>query len=85
MIGAIGQLRENRRRGIKTDPSKTFTTVAGCVLITLLATGAMAAGSALGHPTLGVVCGVVLIAGGLTALIIAVNRRWPPQRGAGPP
>jgi hypothetical protein len=77
VAGAIRQLRENRRRGIKIEWSKTAVTGAGCILITAAAVGAMLGAAKLGQPEIGFVAFLVVFGVGLAGLIIFVNRRWP--------
>ncbi len=79
MAMAVRQIRDNRRRGVGLDWTKTLATVGGVVVLTLAAVGALIGAAALGHPTVGGVLFIVVLVVGLIALVLAVNRRWPPQ------
>lgn len=81
LLGAIHQLRQNRRRGIRIVWSKTLVTGAGVVLITGLAMAALFACLRLGREGLAVAAFLGIYGIGFTALIVCVNRRWP-RRGA---
>ena len=77
MAGAIKEIRDDRRRGVGVDWSKTVATAAGVLLVTASATGVLIGAMALGARTTGTVLFIVVFAVGLTALVLAVNRRWP--------
>lgn len=82
MAMALRQIRDNRRRGIGVEWTKTMATAGGVIVITLLAVGVLIAATALRQPTVGVVLFIVVFVVGLIALILAVNRRWPPQKAS---
>jgi hypothetical protein len=77
IVGAVRQLRENRRRGIKFEWSKALVTGGGCILITGLGLACLFAGFALDQPLVGVGLTFVILIGGLIGLIVWINRRWP--------
>jgi hypothetical protein len=80
LAGTIKQIRDNRWRGVAIDWTKTLVTAAAAIVIAALATGAFFGAMALGAPTIGVVLFFVVILIGVTALAVALNRRWPPIR-----
>ena len=77
LAGTIKQIRDNRRRGVAIDWAKTLVTAAGAVVIAALATGAFFGAMALDAPTTAVVLFFVVFLGGVIALAVVVNRRWP--------
>jgi small-conductance mechanosensitive channel len=77
LAASIKQIRDNRRRGISIDWTKTLVTAAAAILIAALATGAFYGAMALGAPTTGVVLFFVVFLVGVTLLAVVVNRRWP--------
>ncbi len=80
LAGAIKQIRDNRRRGVGIDWTRTLVTAGGAILITVLATGGLIGAMALGEPAIGLVVFVLVVVAGLIALAVAVNRRWPPAK-----
>ena len=81
MAVAIKQIRDNRRRGIHFDWSKSLVTAGGAVLVTALATGVFFGATALGKPPFGLALLVAVLAIGLVGLVVAVNHRWPSEKG----
>jgi hypothetical protein len=77
LAASIKQIRDNRRRGIGIDWSKTLVSAVGAILIAAVATGAFYGAMALGAPTTGVVLFFVVFLVGVIALAVVVNRRWP--------
>jgi hypothetical protein len=53
MAGAIKQIRDNRKRGVGVEWTKTFATAGGVLLVTALGIGALLGAFALNAPTLG--------------------------------
>jgi len=80
MVGAIKQIRDNRRRGVGVVWAKTFATAGGAIVIAALAGGGLIGAMALGAPAIGIIVFFLVFLVGLIALIVAVNRRWPPAR-----
>jgi hypothetical protein len=74
---AVQRIRADQRRGIPINGPKTLVTLAGVVVVTLAAIGALFAALTEDRPALAVLLFFVVFAAGLTALIVAVNRRWP--------
>jgi uncharacterized membrane protein YoaK (UPF0700 family) len=81
LAGTIQKIRDNRRRGIAIDWTKTLVTAAAAIVIAALATGAFFGAMALGAPTTGVVLFFVVFLVGVVALAVVVNRRWPGAKG----
>jgi hypothetical protein len=77
---AIQRLRADRRLGIPVNWPKTLVTLAGVVLTTLAAIGLMIGALSADRPGLAIALFVVAFGGGLAALVLAVNRRWPPEK-----
>jgi hypothetical protein len=77
LAGTVKQIRDNRRRGVAIDWTKTLVTACGAILIAALSTGVFFGAMALGAPTTGVVLFFVVFIVGVTALAVVVNRRWP--------
>jgi hypothetical protein len=77
---AVQRIRADQRRAIPVDWPKTLLSLAGVVVVTLAAIGAMFAALTQDQPAIAVLLFVVVFAAGLTALIVAVNRRWPPAK-----
>ena len=77
---AIQRLSADRRRGVPVNWSKTLATQAGVLLTTLAAIALMIAALAAERPMLAFALFVVVFGGGLAAVILAVNRRWPPEK-----
>jgi len=78
---AINQIQRQRRLGLAFQWGKTFATGGGCVLVTLVALGALLLAMHFDAPVLGAIACAVLLAGGLTGLIVWVNRTWPRREG----
>jgi hypothetical protein len=85
LLGALRQIRANRRRGIGIDWPKTLVSAGGCILVTLVAIGCLLGAAALGNLVVGVMLFVVVLTGGLIGLVVAVNRHWPAATGEPPP
>jgi hypothetical protein len=81
MGNAVRQYRRQRALGLPMQWGKLFATLAGCVIVTLLALGALFAGLESDQPALGVGACVILLVGGMIWLITWVNRRWPRREG----
>ncbi len=77
----IRQIRERRRRGIKFEWSKGLATAGGCILVAIAGCAALIGFMAIDQPETGCVLCVLVFGGGMTALIMAVNRRWPAEVG----
>ena len=77
LAGTIQKIRDNRRRGIAIDWTKTLVTGAAAIVIAALATGVFFGAMALGAPTTGLVLFFVVFLVGVIALAVVVNRRWP--------
>jgi hypothetical protein len=80
LAASIKQIRDNRRRGISIDWTKTLVTAGAAIVIAAPATGAFYGAMALGAPTTGVVLFFVVFLVGVTALAVVVNRRWPGEK-----
>lgn len=78
---AVRQVRRQRALGLKFEWDKAFATAGGCILVTLAAIGALIGMMALDQPIPGTILCVLILAGGLTGLIVWVNRRWPRRPG----
>jgi hypothetical protein len=74
---AIQRIRADQRRGIPINWPKTLVTLAGVVAVTLAAIGVMFAALTEDRPALAGLLFIAVFAIGLTALIVAANRRWP--------
>jgi hypothetical protein len=81
MSGAIRQIRERRRRGIKFEWSKGLATAGGCILVAVAGCASLIGFMAIDQPKIGCVLCVLVFGGGMTALIMAVNRHWPAEDG----
>ncbi|MGO4871609.1 MAG: hypothetical protein ACLPGW_13530 [Roseiarcus sp.] len=77
---AVQRIRADQRRGIPINWPKTLLTLAGVAVVTLAAIGAMFAALTQDQPVIAVLLFVVAFAAGVTALVVAVNRRWPPAK-----
>jgi hypothetical protein len=77
LAASIKQIRDNRRRGVAVDWTKTLVIAAAAIVIAMLATGAFYGAMALGAPRTGVVLFFVVFLAGVTALAVVVNRRGP--------
>ena len=76
---ALQQWGRMRRRGARIEWAKTILTALGVIVVTAAAIGALFLG--LAHGGLYGLGAFAIVEGiGLTALIVAVNRRWPPPR-----
>jgi hypothetical protein len=80
LAAAIKQIRDNHRRGIDIDWTKTLANAAAAILIAALATGVFFGAMALGAPTTGVILFFVVFLIGVIVLAVVVNRRRPPMR-----
>ncbi len=80
MAMAVREIRDNRRRGIPINWPKTLVTGGGAILIALLADGGLIGAMALGGLASGMVVFFIVFVVGMAALIVAVNRRWPPAK-----
>ncbi len=78
---AVRQYRRQRALGITMQWGKLFTTLAGCMIVALIAIGALFAGMATDQLVLGLAACIIVMAGGLFGLIRWVNRRWPRRVG----
>jgi hypothetical protein len=74
LFSSINQLRDVHRRGVKVQWAKALVTVAGCVTIALAAIGTLIVAKSLGHFDAGVLVVLVVVIGGIVALIVGVNR-----------
>ena len=77
LAGTIQKIRDNRRRGIAIDWTRTLLIAAAAIVIAALATGVFFGAMALGAPTTGLVLFFVVFLVGVIALAVVVNRRWP--------
>jgi uncharacterized membrane protein len=77
---AIQRIRADQRRGTPVNGAKTLVTLAGVAAVTLAAIAVMFAALTEDRPALAGLLFIVVFATGLTALIVAVNRRWPRTR-----
>jgi hypothetical protein len=76
LSGAIRQVRENKRLGIKFQWAKFFATMGGVVVVMGLGLGCLFLGLSLDRPLIAALYLVIFI-GGLVGLFIWANRRWP--------
>ena len=77
---AIQRIRADRRRGIPINWPKTLVTLAGVAGVALAAIGLLIGALAADRPALASALFVVAFGGGLAAVVVAVNRRWPPEK-----
>lgn len=77
---AFQHVRADQRRGSPINWPKTLVTLAGGGGVTLAALGVLYAGLTADRSGLAIALFLVVFAGGLVAVILAVNRRWPPEK-----
>jgi len=77
---AFQRVRVDQQRGIPINWPKMLVTLAGGGVVTLAAIGVLYAGLTAGRGGLAIALFLVVFAGGLVAVILAVNRRWPPEK-----
>lgn len=73
---ALVQANRAWRAG-RIDWRKTVVTTLGVLVVTALAIGALILGVRCEQDELGLVGFIAMLGGGLTVVIVAVNRRWP--------
>ncbi len=78
LIYAVQLWREQRRRGIKTDWTKTGITLLGVLVICGIAIGALITLIRTDRAMTGLLAFALLMSGGLIILVKAVNRWRPP-------
>ena len=78
---ALRQIREDRRRGLSINWQKTGVTGVGVLLITGLAIAALLWRESRGGTLSAAILFGFVFLGGITALTIGVNRRWPRAGG----
>ena len=77
LAGAIGHIREDRRRGVGANWRKTLVSGGGSIAVALAGIGALAMAQAFDRPVLGFLLFALILGVGLTLLVVLVNRRWP--------
>ena len=78
---ALGQLRENHRRGIAINWPKTLVTILGVIAITALACAALGWRVSVGDELTGGLLFALIMLSGIAGLAVGVNRRWPRAGG----
>ena len=81
LMMALGQMRDNRRRGIAINWTKTLVTGFGVIATTALAFAALSCGERSGERLSGVVLFGLVFLIGITIVVAGVNRIWPSSRG----
>jgi len=77
---AFQRVRADQQRGVPINWPKTLVTLAGGGLVTLAALAVLYAGLTAGRGGLAIALFLVVFVGGLAAVILAVNRRWPLEK-----
>ena len=77
LLSAADMHRRQRAQGIKTNWTKTWATGLASILVSLCGIGVLVGCFEAGYPVAGVILFVVVVAAGLIAIAILVDRHWP--------